>query len=120
MPNIFDVGFDWLASQFEEHTASEVVYTRGAVSANVLASVGSTEFDVQDNFGVYQRVTSRDYLIKATSLKLADQVVTPQRGDLITDNGKTYEVLSMDGGQAWRYCDPYGNGLRIHTKEVDS
>jgi hypothetical protein len=44
--------------------------------------------------------------------------IEPQRGDRITDAGKTYEVLAPGKGHVFQ-VDAFSKTFRIHTKQVD-
>ena len=48
----------------------------------------------------------------------------PERGDEILEkrNGVTYvyEVMELGAEQHYRFCDPAGKTLRIHTKHVET
>ena len=99
-----------------------MVYRRGAASAEIEATIGSTAFDRTDEYGVVHRIESRDYLVAAADLVLGGEAVTPKAGDRITETGESsvheYEVMSPGDEPAWRYSDPQRRTLRIHTKFV--
>lgn len=101
----------------QAHLSRTVTYARGASSLQIVATVGSTTFEVDDGT-VMQRWESRDYLVRAADLVLAGGPIQPQRGDRITDGGVVYEVLAPAGQDCWRKSDPYGITLRIHTKHA--
>lgn len=104
------------------HLSRTVVYRRGAESVEIEATVGSTEFDRTDEYGVVHRIESRDYLVAAADLVLGGDVVTPKAGDRITETGEArvheYEVMSPGDEPAWRYSDPQRRTLRVHTKFI--
>jgi hypothetical protein len=120
--NLFDHGAAWLADQLKTHASTEVVYQRGADQVAVQATIGKTEFEVDDGAGIIQRVQSRDYLIQAADLQLAGLVTLPRAGDRIRESvaEKTfvYEVLAPGNQPPYRYSDPFRKLLRIHTKHV--
>ena len=123
MSDMLHEGLAWLAEQQAEHVSREVIYTRGAYSATVPATVGATPFRVDDiGNGTTKLVRSeRDYLIRAALLVLNGVPVTPKRGDRITDSvdGKVYECQPVvDGEPAWRNADPMGEMYRIHCTKV--
>ncbi len=119
MADLLDTASAFLESQRKKHASRLVTYQRGAWSVTVSATLGKSEFEVDDGAGATIRVESRDYLIAATDLVLDDVVVLPVKGDLIVDQELTCEVLSPDGQSHWRYTDPYRRTLRIHTKQVE-
>jgi hypothetical protein len=109
-----------MLSAIEQRSASRPVrYVRGAVSVDLLATVGVTEFERQDNFGMITRVESRDYIFPFESLG-----EEPQRGDRIEEDDEAagvtyiYELLYMADTPAWRYSDPDRITIRVHTKLV--
>jgi hypothetical protein len=110
----------WLAGRRTKFLSRPVTYCRGADSVAVQATVGKTVFEVDDGSGVLETFESRDYLVAAANLVLGGAAVKPQRGDRITDGGKVYEVMAPGKEDVFRFSDPYGVTLRIHTKQVDT
>lgn len=113
----------WLEEQRTKHLTQLVVYQRGADAMEVLATIGTTVFQIDDGAGAILRIESRDYLITATELMFGDTPVLPQRGDQIREARGTqvfvYEVMAPGDEPHWRWSDPYRHTLRIHTKQVD-
>lgn len=124
MADMLDRASAWLEEQRTKFLTRSVVYQRGEETAEVLATVGSTVFRVDDGAGALLRVESRDYLIATSHLLLGGSAVLPQRGDRIheTDGSQTfvYEVSSPGDEPCWRYSDVYRRTLRIHTKHVET
>ena len=102
--------------------ARAVRYSRGSQSVELPATVGSSDFQVETSVGAIETFESRDYIVRAADLVLADQLITPQRGDTISETQAgvtyTYEVLAPGAEQCWRWSDPYRVSMRIHTKQV--
>lgn len=119
MADLLEQASLWLDDQRRRFMSRTVSYARGEASAEVLATVGRTTFDVADDYGVVQHWESRDYLVLAEDL--ADFGL-PERGDQIIEvvGGQTlvYEVMAPGGETPWRWSDPYHRTLRIHTKQV--
>jgi len=118
---------NWLEDQRTRHATRPVTYQRSLfTSAPINATVGKTVFEQADEFGVVQKVESRDYLMFTTDLVLNSEVTLPQRGDRVreTQGSKTftYEVVAPGGGgePVFRYSDPYRKTLRIHTKHTNT
>ena len=124
MPNLLQTGAAWLADQLKTHASMEVVYQRGADQVTVSATIGKTEFEVDDGSGVIQRVQSRDYLIQTADLQFGGIPTLPAAGDRVreTIGDKTYVYEAMAPGNEPHYCysDPFRKLLRIHTKHVDT
>jgi len=122
MPNLLEQGASWLADQLKTHASTEVIYQRGANQVAVQATIGKTEFEIDDGSGVIQRFQSRDYLIQTADLQLGGHTTLPVAGDRIRetvgDQTFVYEVLAPGNEPHFRYSDPFRKVLRIHTKLV--
>ncbi len=112
MADLLAQGAAWLEQQRTKHLATTVTYVRGAVSAEVLATLGRTKYQTDDGTAVRVEFTDRDFLILAADLVLDGQPTEPGRGDLIREGTREFEVLD------WRYSDPYRQTLRITTKHT--
>lgn len=122
MSNLFEQGAVWLADQLKTHGSTQVVYQRGAEQVAVQATIGKTEFEIDDGSGVIQRFQSRDYLIQTADLKLGGVLTLPVAGDRIRetvgDQTFVYEVLAPGNEPHFRFSDPFRKLLRIHSKHV--
>lgn len=122
MSDMLEQGSAWLEVQRTQFATRPVTYRRGANSVAVLATVGRTEFQVDNGYGLIERVESRDYLISTDDLVLNNVAALPERSDQIRETvGEqtfVYEVLAPGKEPVWRYSDPYRRTLRIHTKHV--
>lgn len=122
MSNLLQAGAAWLADQLKEHATVNVTYEQAGQQIAVRAVIGRTLFEQADQYGVVQRIESRDYLIHADDLVVAGAAVLPRRGDRIREahGGKVlvYEVMAPGKEPHWRYSDPFRTVLRIHTKHV--
>jgi hypothetical protein len=120
--NLFETAASWLADQLKTHASVEVLYVRGAGSVSVNATIGKTEFEVDDGSGVILRVQSRDFLIQAADLQFGGVASLPVAGDRIreTQGSQTfvYEVMAPGNEPHYRFSDPFRKLLRIHTKHV--
>lgn len=110
-----------LCDTLDDMVGVSVTYSRGTLSATVIATIGETIFESDTEFGVL-RIESRDYLITKSRLDDAG-FGEPQRGDRITetqgDEVVTYEVLDRPGAMPFRYCDSGRARVRVHTTKVD-
>jgi hypothetical protein len=112
-------GMNWLESQRKTHLTVPVIYRRGGEASLVIpATVGKTVFKVTDDYGRYQHIESRDYLISAADLVLNNTQILPEPGDEIIENGFIYEVMAPNNEPEWRYSDSSRQSLRIHTKFI--
>ena len=122
MTDLLRQGMEWLEGQRKAHLSSPVTYRRGALSVEVLATVGATRFEADDGSGIVVEMEARDYLIAAADLVLDGQRTLPERGDQVLEarDGVThvYEVMDLGPEKHFVTCDPDGRTLRIHTKYV--
>ena len=112
MADLLAQGAAWLESQRTKYLTTTVTYVRGDVSIAVPATIGRTKYEADDGHVVRIEFTDRDYLILAADLVLGGQASEPERGDLIREGNREFEVLD------WRYSDPHRQTLRITTKHV--
>lgn len=124
MTDMLARGMEWLSRQRTQHLTQSVTYARGADSVTLPATIGKTEFAIEDGHGLLQKYESRDYLVQTEDLILNGTAVLPERGDQIRETQGTsiyvYEVLAPGTEPVWRYSDPYRHTLRIHTKQIDT
>jgi len=120
--DLLELGAAWLEDQRTRHLSRTVTYLRGNDSVNVAATIGRTEFEQADEYGIVHRTESRDFLVLAVDLVLAGKAELPRAGDRIREAAGeqvfVYEVMAPGGEPPWRYSDPYRRTLRIHTKFV--
>ncbi|RLS53623.1 MAG: hypothetical protein DWH91_13980 [Planctomycetota bacterium] len=112
MGDMLAQGAAWLELQRTKHLTTTVTYVRSDVSIAVPATIGRTKYEADDGQVVRIEFTDRDFLVLAADLVLNSQVTEPERGDLIREGPREFEVLD------WRYSDPYRTTLRITTKHV--
>lgn len=115
MADLLASGTAWLGAQLKEHASTAVTYSRDGASLPLQATVGATEFDVQDGDAGIRRVVSRDYLVLLADLASLSE---PQRGDRIVEPAGTFEVMSPGGGDQVFSLDPQRVMARIHTKRI--
>lgn len=122
MANLLASGVAALHVQRKAHMSSPVVYSRGAASVTISATVGRTAFEAEDDAGFVQRVVARDYIFDAADLVLEGSPVEPQAGDEIRETaGSTvfvHELMPVPGEGAWRWSDPHRVAYRVHTKQT--
>ena len=122
MTNLLQTGSSWLADQMKTHASVDVVYERGVEQVPVKATIGKTEFELDDGSGVVVRIQSRDYLIHTADLQLSGRPALPVAGDRIreTQGGTTfvYQVIAPGNEPHYRSSDTFRTLLRIHTKHV--
>jgi hypothetical protein len=122
--NLLQTGSDWLAAQRKAHLASPVTYCRGSDEVEVQATIGQTDFEIEDASGFRVQAHVTDFLILTEDLVLAGQKTLPEAGDRIKVPSDTetavYEVMGLAGEPPYRFSDPYRKTLRIHTKLVDT
>jgi hypothetical protein len=123
--DLLEQGMTFLDEKRHEHMTRTVVYERGGVggsSVEVQATLGETTFEQADDFGIVQKIESRDFIVRTVDLVLDDQAALPKSGDRFRDmDGEhvfIYEVSAPGSEPPFRYSDPYRKALRIHTKHI--
>jgi hypothetical protein len=113
----------WLEEKRHEHLTGPVTYVRGEASVELLATIGRTIFEQRDDYGVLEKVESRDFLVRAEDLVIGGDRTLPERGDRVRETQEghvyVYEVMAPGKEPHYRFSDPYRKTLRIHTKQVD-
>jgi len=116
--NLLDDGMSMLDAARKASLSSDAVYSRGGTSVTVPASRGNYQYEAATEGGAVVTAHVHDFIVSKADLLLGDAVVEPMIEDRLTIQGKTYEVLDLAGGGAWRWHGPPGTAYRIHTKEI--
>lgn len=66
---------DWLERQRHAHMTVEVEYQRDENALTLQATIGRTIFETTDDYGVLEKVESRDFLVRAEDLVLLGVVI---------------------------------------------
>lgn len=125
MSNLFRTTSDWLGRQRHDYATSPVTYRRGDRSVELLATIGRTEYQQDDGYGIVVRSEARDYLVRVCDLAIDGVETLPEVGDRVDElqNGTVYvyEVLPLGSqGQHWKYADAFRQTIRIHTRQIGS
>ena len=111
MPNLLAQGAAWLEQQRTKHLTTTVTYVRNDVQIAVPATIGRTKYEAEDGQVVRIEFTDRDFLVLAADLVLNGQVTEPDRGDLIREGPREFEVTSDPSPpipplaeRSWRSC----------------
>jgi len=99
-------GSQWLEQMRTQHCSSPVTYRRGATEAQLNATYGRTEYEVEDDYGLRIAAHVTDFLILAADF-------TPTFGE-----PEAGDVMSLGSQGHWRWSDPHRQAMRIHTKET--
>jgi hypothetical protein len=118
MTDMLQNGLAWLNKQRSQFMAQQVTYARGSDSFTISATPGKTQYQVNDDTGMSVAADVMDFIVSAADLQIGGISILPQAADTITIGQGTYEVMYLTGDGFWRYSDPYGNAIRIHTKQV--
>lgn len=106
------------------HASTDVIYVRGVDQVPVKATIGKTEFEIDDRSRVVVRIQTRDFLIHVADLVLGSTETLPVTGDLVRETQGTntfvYEVMAPGNEPHFRYSDPFRTLLRVHTKHVET
>ncbi len=94
--------------------ASEnVLYIRNGLEKTVPAIFGQTKYERSDDYGLKTGSFMHDFLFRFSDLEFY-----PEQGDHIIANSKEYEVNDFGQEGCWRWSDPYGIRMRVHTKLI--
>lgn len=119
MANLLRVGAEFLEQQRKAFNSETVTYRRGSQSIPVLATIAATEYEQMGIDGVTVGGEIVDFLIAAADLDFGSGSVFPEYGDEIVVAGRgTFRALQTPDGGVYRFSDPFGNTLRIHTKFI--
>lgn len=120
MVNILEEASQWLCGQIDEHASNSVLYRRGSLTVPVVAGKARSTYELVDANGMIVNVEAHDFLITADNLVLDGVKCTPEVGDQVIEivDGAmhSYEVMIFGTEKQYRFCDPYHNKLRVHTR----
>ncbi len=117
MPDFLATASAWLDSVNREQVSQTVTIQVGAaVSDDIAATIGSTEFQEANEEGIVSTFQARDYLISVADYAIDGVVIKPEPGQQIVEAGRTYEVVSPGDEPCARYSDASQLMWRIHTK----
>jgi hypothetical protein len=112
----------WLDGMRQAHLSRTVEYSRGELSVELPATLGSTTYEVMDESGATVQAKATDFIVSADALVVGGETVKPEPGDRINvpagEKLLVFEVLDLGGAGHYRPCDPGGRMLRIHAKQV--
>ncbi len=119
MSNRLKTGERWLADMQKTWASETVQYARANAGSYMSATIGRSEFNVEDISGAMLRVETKDFIIFASDLVLNSTAVEPAHGDRITEGGFVYEVSPPGPGiNHWSWDGSHRNRYRIHTKLI--
>ncbi|MBR2585436.1 MAG: hypothetical protein IKE64_08415 [Thermoguttaceae bacterium] len=113
MADYLQSGLAWLSGALRRCASSTVIYRRGEMSRSVSAVYGRTRYQWLETSGLRTGSFVSDFLIEYSELGLI-----PKAGDRITAGGRLFEVLPFGADGCWRWSDPFGLRMRIHTKQI--
>jgi hypothetical protein len=121
MPDFLATASAWLDSVNREQISQTVAIQVGsAVSDDIAATIGSSEFQEASDEGIVTTFQSRDYLIAVADYAIDGIVITPEPGQKVNESGRTYEVVSPGGEPCARFSDASQLMWRIHTKLISA
>lgn len=95
--------------------AVDILYERSAQQLELAAIPDEPLTLVTDEFGKTSG-EQRDFLIDPDALDFGGGPVSPVRGDVIHDSGRSFTVLPLTGTDCWDWDDEFRSLLRVHTK----
>jgi hypothetical protein len=112
--NLLQQGAAWLGDQLNNSAGVPVTYTRAGVDSVLTGVVAQHEYNIDDqNAGLLTSIIMYDWTFVAAEL-----VLTPRKGDRITANGHTFEVLPIATRPCYEWLDISGILLTVHTKRI--
>ena len=122
MTDLLQQASDWLEAMRHQHATQPVTYHRSVDNVSLPATVGKTDYEVEDDYGFRVKAEVIDFLIMAEDLVLGGQKTLPQSGDQIRmtrgEETMVFEVMALADQGCWRYSDSFGQTIRIHTKQI--
>ena len=116
--NLLKTGSQFLEAQRKLHMTDEVTYRRGIHSVTLQATQGKSDYTAYDDNGFEVQSQVTDFLITTADLILNSAMALPEMDDKIVTGLGTFAVLHLGDAGCWRYSDPYGATLRVHTKLI--
>ena len=117
MTNLLKKGIEFLADKLKVHASETVIYKRGLDTVNIQATVGKTNYQIEDDSGLKIGGEIVDFIFQTVDLVINGSLTIPKTGDRVEVDGRIYEALFINDG-CWRYSDPYRKIIRFHTKEI--
>jgi hypothetical protein len=119
MPDLLESSASWLADRLKAWAAHEVsVQPPEGVAVALMATIGRTEFAVDDGQGSAVQVETRDFIFRYADWRAAFANEKPDRGWRIAEDrdgaSLGFDVVAPGNEPAWR-LDAYGKALRVHT-----
>jgi hypothetical protein len=116
MANVLTTAMSAAVDALTGSVGTTVTYRRGSLSVSLSATkvMHGPEAELQ-----YGRMDFEpcDWIIKASDLELDEEVVEPQKNDVIEEaDGQHWQVLPLDGEKVFRRW--HGAGFRVHTKRT--
>ena len=118
MSDMVRSGAAWLAGKLKSSAGTHVLYSRGAATQTITATVAKSVFESSDSRGVVESWESRDFIFPLADLPFGE----PQRGDRISEMlggvAVIFEVVTPRGVPLF-HADAFHQTVRVHTKRVD-
>jgi hypothetical protein len=109
-------GLGWFEQQRRKHLCRDIVYTRKGIEYKMTATTARTIFENQGPTGILEKIVVMDFIISKEELAEID--FPPRKGDKISYNEETYEIMSLPGVGEFEYTDADRRAVRVHTKQV--
>ena len=114
--NMMQRGAAMVARTLGQHASHRVIYARNSLSISIDAVIGQTEVESQDTQGFIVRSVMRDFIMDTAPID--QHFARPQRGDIITDQSRRYEVVPVGDEPCYRWSDRDHTRYRIHTRLI--
>lgn len=111
-----------LAATVKAVAGTAITYRRQPYAVALTAVKGRSEFNVETQPGIVEKIETQDWIISTSDLRLNGSLVLPKRGDVVeeVDGGKTYrwEVMAPGGENVYRFSDRSRIQIRVHSSLI--
>jgi hypothetical protein len=121
MTDLLESGLAWLAQKVRAHASAALTYQRGDSSVSIAGTWTRVDRAVADALGLDLRLNNemRDLVVSADELTSLGNPLEHDRVIEVKDGQtRVYEVLPIEGTQAWQWLGNRERVYRIHVKRI--
>lgn len=96
-----------------DKASTDIQYIHMGEEKTIPVIFGQTKYERSDDYGIKTGAFLNDFLIRFRDLEFY-----PVQGDRIIADSREFEVLELGLEGCWRWSDPYGIRIRVHTKLI--
>jgi hypothetical protein len=128
MDNLLAAGVEFVQRSLRQAGGGPIVVTQNGQTVTIpdaiFARATQLADDPRGDATVMVEYSELDVIVRAEAWAFGGVPAEPVDGARIVvmapgpNYGQTYEAMPMQGKRCYRYCDPRGALLRVHTKQV--